>query len=378
MDINYASGAFTVKPRRQTRNLTLDRSILPKTSGGQTHTNSVTSLVMYKDILISSSWDSTIKVWSTDTWKCLATLDDQEDAVNDMCVCADKLVSCSDGTINVWQFSTDDDSSSQGWHLWHTIDSESESPINCVTSCEGRLASGDDNGEIVIWNAKTWTKDLTIQQLGFDENGVLSNESVAVSFLVGRDGQLFSGAADGTIRVWNTSTWVCEQVLQHGTDEVWSICFTPLGSMVSGSKDGSLMVWHQVAQESPKDDSSNSSTAFVHRPDMLATDSSSSSSPISHTGSVKTNWKMNQKIQGSRAITASCFFNDCIISTGYSETQATGTAITTRKLVRQWPEKIATLEFVGEFGLDNNSLSLIVCDGKLVSGEADGCIRVWK
>jgi len=99
--------------------------------------------VIYKDMLISGSHDTTIKVWSTDTWECLATLNDHQNSISAMCICANKLVSCSDeGTIIVWQYNSTGDSSDIGWELLHTLSSEEDSIIHTVTDCEGRVASG--------------------------------------------------------------------------------------------------------------------------------------------------------------------------------------------------------------------------------------------
>jgi WD40 repeat protein len=60
-------------------------------------------LVVHGDKLISGSPDSTIKVWSTDTWACERTLEGHTDGVISLVIHGDKLLSGSNGpTIKVW------------------------------------------------------------------------------------------------------------------------------------------------------------------------------------------------------------------------------------------------------------------------------------
>ncbi|MBL9172652.1 MAG: protein kinase [Verrucomicrobiales bacterium] len=68
-----------------------------------------------------------------------------------------------------------------------------------------------------------------------------------------RDGRWFaSGAADQTVRVWETTGWTNVRVLQGHGDEIWSIDVSPDGTMLaSGSRDGSVLLWALSARPSP-------------------------------------------------------------------------------------------------------------------------------
>jgi WD40 repeat protein len=67
------------------------------------HTTGVECIVVYGDKLLSGSQDSTIKVWSTDTWACERTLEGHGDAVNRLIVHGNNLISGSgDNTIKIW------------------------------------------------------------------------------------------------------------------------------------------------------------------------------------------------------------------------------------------------------------------------------------
>ena len=62
------------KPRKQSCSFT--RSTL--LNG---HQDAVSALVSLGDWLISGSWDSSIKVWATDTWQCVRTLSDHAGSI---------------------------------------------------------------------------------------------------------------------------------------------------------------------------------------------------------------------------------------------------------------------------------------------------------
>ena len=49
------------------------------------HSDAVSALVVYKNWLISGSWDSSIKIWATDTWACVRTLSDHTGRISHCC-----------------------------------------------------------------------------------------------------------------------------------------------------------------------------------------------------------------------------------------------------------------------------------------------------
>ena len=57
------------------------------------------------------------------------------------------------------------------------------------------------------------------------------------------NGDLASGSADGTIRVWEPRTGVCKLVLKGHTGYVMSLAVLPNGDLASGSYDKTIRVW---------------------------------------------------------------------------------------------------------------------------------------
>ena len=45
------------------------------------HQDAVSALVSLGDWLISGSWDSSIRIWATDTWHCVRTLSDHAGSI---------------------------------------------------------------------------------------------------------------------------------------------------------------------------------------------------------------------------------------------------------------------------------------------------------
>ncbi|MET8051372.1 WD40 repeat domain-containing serine/threonine-protein kinase [Streptosporangium sp. NPDC005286] len=92
------------------------------------------------------------------------------------------------------------------------------------------VATGEENGQIKLWNARTW------QRLG----PVLVGHTGAVTDLVFDQGLLASAGRDGTVRLWNPATGrqIGSAITGH-TDEVAAISLGPDGtSLYHAARDG--------------------------------------------------------------------------------------------------------------------------------------------
>ena len=97
------------------------------------------------------------------------------------------------------------------------------------------LASGSDDGTVILWDVADGREIHTLQEDRF------AVESVSFS----PDGRtLASGSRDTTVRLWEVSTGTEIRTLQGHTGEVNSVSFSPDGrTLVSGSRDGTVRLW---------------------------------------------------------------------------------------------------------------------------------------
>ncbi|MGH8887418.1 MAG: WD40 repeat domain-containing protein, partial [Egibacteraceae bacterium] len=57
------------------------------------------------------------------------------------------------------------------------------------------------------------------------------------------DGQVLSGGADGSVRVWDLATGKLIRALEGHSGPVWAVAAAPDGQVLSGGDDGSVRVW---------------------------------------------------------------------------------------------------------------------------------------
>jgi WD40 repeat protein len=140
-------------------------------------------------ILASSSYDCTVRLWDVQTHHCLQVLRGHESVV--------RAIAFHPG--------------GQG------------------------LASGSSDHTIRLWDVQTGACLRILREhmgavfaLAFDPNGQ----------------RLASGSHDQTIRVWDIETGACLQALQGHTGAVWTVAISPDGqTLVSGSFDQTIRLW---------------------------------------------------------------------------------------------------------------------------------------
>lgn len=140
-----------------------------------------------------------------------------------------------------------------------------------------RLAEGDANGSVTLWNTATWTRELTFRahpngdcHLAWSPDGrllacsgpdklirlyntgtgklacVLRGHTAAVCPVAfSPDGKLIaSGGHDNTVRIWSAANYKCLRVLSGHTSAVFAVAFSPDGKLLaSGSNDDTARIW---------------------------------------------------------------------------------------------------------------------------------------
>lgn len=153
------------------------------------HTNFASCVCMTSDCskVISGSFDSTIKIWSTESGQCLSTLKGHRMYVNSVSISADnsKIVSTAlDKTVKLW-------------------DMESG---KCLRTFEGH------------------TGDVTCACMSSDGKWIVS------------------GSNDKTLRIWDAATGQCTRTMQVAA-KVTAVCISPDDSRIYSAND-SINIWN--------------------------------------------------------------------------------------------------------------------------------------
>ena len=192
------------------------------------HSSGVTSLAYIDaDTIASSSWDSTIQLWSpiTGVQKVTITVDSQA-----LCLTYlgnGKLVSGHvNGSVFIWNVST-------GVLLGHLV-GHLQNVLSLELVDNQTLASSSQDTTIIIWN-------LNIMSLRYNLTG---HTSAVFGLRMLSDNILASGSADKTVRVWNVATRQQMFLLNGHADAIyWSVDTIGSDFLISGSIDQTIKFW---------------------------------------------------------------------------------------------------------------------------------------
>jgi len=197
------------------------------------HAEAVYSVIFSPDRrnLASGSDDCTVKIWDTYTGQLINTFTGHNGPVSSVAFSPDKIVmsGSDDCTIKVWDI--------HSGRLIKTFTGHT-GPISSISlSSDGRiLISGSHDMTVKIWNAITGQVVKTLS----DHTDAVS--SVALS----SDGKtLVSGSHDKTVKIWDISTGQVLRTLLGHSKAVSSIALSSDGkTLVSGSHDKTLKIWN--------------------------------------------------------------------------------------------------------------------------------------
>jgi WD40 repeat protein len=166
-------------------------------------------------LLASCSWDGTIRLWETEGWRPLHTLQGHTGPVYVIAISAGGRLLASggeDGTVRLWN--------ATNGQLLTTLEGHTDGVRGVALSADGRLvASGSWDGTIRLWEPPL----ASIQRRADsgDSGGRLlstlhGHTSGVWGVALSADGGLLaSGSFDGTIRLWQTSSGTCQRTLRN-------------------------------------------------------------------------------------------------------------------------------------------------------------------
>ncbi|WP_261248561.1 caspase family protein [Laspinema olomoucense] len=195
-------------------------------------------------LLISGSWDNTLKIWDLETGEVRETLrSERPSVIRDVALdpYSQRFASArDDGSIEIWQLDR------QGSDLTVELEQRIEGhfgPVYAIAlTPDGlTLASGSQDNTIKIWAIETGELLHTLT----DHRGPV--RSLAIS----PDGQtLISGAGDATIKIWDLETGELQNTLTDHTRLVRGLAIAPSGKILaSASWDQTLKIWDLTTGE---------------------------------------------------------------------------------------------------------------------------------
>ncbi|NER34138.1 MAG: hypothetical protein F6J93_08865 [Oscillatoria sp. SIO1A7] len=182
-------------------------------------------------ILVSGSWDNTIKIWDLATNAIANTLNGHSLPIRQVAISPDgqTLASASDDkTVMLWDLATGSLKATLGGHGGRVY--------AVAISADGKIAvSGSEDKTIKVWDLATGEVLATLR----------GHKGQVRAIAISPDNQtLVSGGSDRSIAIWNLQTGSKVGSLEGHTDLVRALAISPDGkTVVSGSWDKTLKVW---------------------------------------------------------------------------------------------------------------------------------------
>jgi WD40 repeat protein len=206
------------------------------------HSDAIKCIGILPERIVSSSYDTTIKVWHSTTGKCDIVLNNSC-VVNCIAIFPDGRVAIgSDRTIKIWNIETGkcDVIFTEDTHLIHGIKVLSAEKILIhgikVLSAE-KFLSGFSDTTLKIWNLKNNICENTIEEHNY------SIKDIAVL----PDGRIVTCSESGIFKIWNLQTMKCDVTFNDQSGNVSHVGILPDGRIVSSSnstnKTNTLKIW---------------------------------------------------------------------------------------------------------------------------------------
>ncbi|MEM6613830.1 MAG: NB-ARC domain-containing protein, partial [Cyanobacteria bacterium P01_C01_bin.72] len=199
----------------------------------QGHTDWIWSVAWSPDgqTLASSANDCSVRLWDTTTGQCLLVSPSHTNSNEVVAWSPDGNMLASgwsDRTIRIWDTRTGENfrllDIDTDWLFWAAVSWHADGKTLAVAVKE----------KIQLWDVETATLIKTIE--GHEQNLVCIVWHPTKSLIA-------SGSLDGTIRIWDSLTEECLQILPHD-NYVWSIAWSHNGQMLaSASHDLNAKIW---------------------------------------------------------------------------------------------------------------------------------------
>lgn len=217
-----------------------DQLIVPKIEDGyftrkhlmqlRCHEDSVITCLQYNprtNTIVSGSDDQTLKVWSSETGRCINTLEGHTGGVWSSQLSPDDIVisGATDRTLKVWKAHTGE--------TLHTLYGHT-STVRCLALDGNYVVSGSRDSTLRLWDI--------IQGLCVH---VFQGHTAAVRCVEYKNNIIVSGAYDHVVMVWDAVTGNCCHALECHLSRIYSLQFDGR-TIASGSLDSTICIWDAV------------------------------------------------------------------------------------------------------------------------------------
>jgi len=173
------------------------------------HTNGIICLQFDDNVLITGSYDATIKVWDLETCKEIRTLRGHDSGIRCLQFDDTKLISGSmDTTIKVWNWHTGECISTYNGHNGGVVGLHFDSAL---------LASGSVDTTIKVWNFEDKSTFVLRGHTDWVNAVRIDSESRTV----------FSASDDCTVRLWDLDTGACIKTFEGHVGQVQQVITLP-------------------------------------------------------------------------------------------------------------------------------------------------------
>nr|XP_043625824.1 protein JINGUBANG-like [Erigeron canadensis] len=201
------------------------------------HTDTISCLTVYKNLIYSGSWDRTIKIWRVNDFKCLESIKAHDDAINAIIVSKGRVFSASaDGKIKAWGQKVD------GSHFLNGIvEGHKDVSMNAVVvSGDGTVVyGGGSDGYVMGWLVDSWKLVIEVEA-----------HKMSILCMCMKGEILCTGSTDKSIGIWkrevNGLTKVGSMNGHEGPIKCLQVSPSNIGGgflVYSGSLDKSIRVW---------------------------------------------------------------------------------------------------------------------------------------